>query len=455
MTIKTIDPATGKVINAYEQMSADEVVGIIEKAGRAFLDWREVDFSRRGSLMKKAAAILRDNAREYAELITTEMGKPIAQAAAEIDKCAWICDHNAEYAGDYLRPREVATDMTRSYICYRPLGVIYAIMPWNFPFWQVFRFAAPNLMGGNVGLLSHAPNTTGAALAIEGVFRKAGFPENVFSVLIVSNEVSADVIGHPGVAAVSLTGSARTGRVVGHQASLGPKKSVLELGGSDPYLILHDADLEQAAKACVLARMLVSGQVCISPKRLIVVDSIYGRFEEMILDEIKRYRTGDPMDEDCGVGPLARSDLRANLNRQVRESIKKGAKCPAGGEPLHGPGFFYPPTLLTDVAPGMPAYDEELFGPVIVLIRASDEEDAIRIANDSVYGLGAAVFTGDTKRGEKIAADRLEAGMCCVNTFVASDPRLPFGGVKQSGYGRECALEGIREFMNAKTVNIE
>ena len=455
MSIKTINPATGKVIKTYEEMPAAEVDSIIEKAGKAFPHWRELSFRQRARLMNNAAATLKENKREYAELITTEMGKAIKQSLAEIEKCALICEHSAEHAEEYLRPRDAGTDLTRSFVSYRPRGVIFAIMPWNFPFWQVFRFAAPNLMGGNVGLLSHAPISTGAALAIEGIFRKAGFPEHVFTALIISNDLAADVIKHPGVAAVTLTGSAGTGRIVGAEAARVLKKTVLELGGSDPYLILGDADVDYAAETCVMARMLVSGQVCISPKRLIAVESVYDRFEKRVLEEVKQYGTGDPMDEDCGLGPLARSDLRDNLDRQVRESIAGGAKCLVGGRPADGPGFYYPATVLKDVKPGMPAYDEELFGPVLVLIRARDEEDAIRIANDSPYGLGAAVFTGDLKRGEEIAVKKLTAGICVVNTLVASDPRLPFGGVKQSGYGRECSLEGIREFMNIKAISIK
>ncbi len=454
MAIQTINPATGEIIKTYQEMSDTEVNDSIATAANAFTDWRQYSFSERASLMKKAAQQLQANKSEYATIITTEMGKPITQAVAEIEKCAWICEHYADHAETYLQTREVKTEMQKSFVCYEPKGVIFAIMPWNFPFWQVFRFAAPNLMAGNVALLSHAPISTGAALAIEEIFHQVGFPQGVFRSLVITIEQAANVIAEPRIIGVTLTGSSRAGKAVGSEAAQSLKKSVLELGGSDPYLILSDADLDHAAEICVKARLVASGQVCISPKRIIVVEEVYDAFEQKVMELVQPYQPGNPLEQSCNFGPMARADLRDQLAKQVDDSIAKGAVCLHGGKPLEGKGFYYPPTLLKNIEPGMPAYDEELFGPVICLLRAQDEEAAIRIANDNVYGLGAAVFTRDEKRGEQIAVERLCAGVCAVNTFVASDPRLPFGGTRQSGYGRECSAEGMHEFMNIKTVNV-
>ena len=455
MSIETINPATGETIKIYQEISDEELMNKIDKAQATFEKWSQVPISDRAKFMLKAAALLRENKDEYALLITTEMGKPISQSVAEIEKCAWNCEYYAQQAGEYLKPKVIQTEMQQSSVHYLPLGIIFSIMPWNFPFWQVFRFAAPNLMAGNVGMLAHAPITTGCALAIEDIFLKAGFPEGCFSALVISIPQSAKVIAHPKVQGVTLTGSERAGVAVAGESAKNIKKCVLELGGSDPYLILKDADIKNAAETCVKVRMMNAGQVCISPKRLIAVEEVYDEFVAEVTELIKSYQPGNPTENECEFGPMARADLREELAIQVDKSIELGAKCVVGGEKVAGSGFYYQPTLLVDVKPGMPAHDNELFGPVVSVIKAKDEADAIRIANDSPYGLGAAVFTEDKARGQMIATEKLNAGTCVVNTFVGSDPRLPFGGIKLSGYGRECATEGIHEFVNVKTVNIK
>lgn len=455
MSIDTINPANGEPIKTYQEISDDELMQKIERAHQTYLDWSQQSFEDRAKLMLKAADILLKNKQQYAELISEEMGKPIIQSIAEIEKCAWNCTHYANEAKNYLKPKIIPTEMLQSSVHYLPLGIIFSIMPWNFPFWQVFRFAAPNLMAGNVGMLAHAPITTGCALAIEEVFRQAGFPEGCFTALVISIPQSAKVIAHPHVQGVTLTGSERAGVAVAGESAKNLKKCVLELGGSDPYLILEDADVKKAADICVKVRMMNSGQVCISPKRLIVVESIHDAFVKEVQAQLEQFIPGNPMDTECNFGPMARSDLRDELAKQVAESVQQGAVCLKGGNKVEGNGFYYEPTLLTDVKPGMPAHDHELFGPVVAVIKAKDEADAIRIANDSPYGLGAAVFTENVQHGTEIATNRLNAGTCVVNTFVGSDPRLPFGGIKLSGYGRECATEGIHEFVNVKTVNIK
>jgi succinate-semialdehyde dehydrogenase / glutarate-semialdehyde dehydrogenase len=455
MSIQTINPATGDVIQTYEEMSEDQINGVLDQAKAGFEVWRKMSFDMRATCMKKVAAMLKDNVNVYAEMITKEMGKPITQSRGEILKCAWVCEYFADKAADYLKPEIIKTEMTKSFVTYQPQGTIFSIMPWNFPFWQVFRFAAPNLMAGNVGVLSHAPISTGAAIMIQDIFKEAGFPEGVFTSVVVDIDQAAKIIADPRVFAVTLTGSERAGKAVGANAAGNLKKVVLELGGSDPYVVLKDADLEVAAQACITSRLLNAGQVCISAKRLIVEESIYDAFKAKIIPLIEAYQPGDPMSEDTNFGPMARSDLRDELERQVQDSIAKGADCLMGGKKIDGKGFYFEPTLLENVKPGMPAYDQELFGPVVSLIRAKDEAEALRIANDTPYGLGAAVFTQDLAKGEKIATEHLNAGICAVNTMVGSDPRLPFGGVKLSGYGRECAADGIREFMNVKTVTIK
>jgi succinate-semialdehyde dehydrogenase/glutarate-semialdehyde dehydrogenase len=402
--------------------------------------------------MARAATILRDRAREFGELMTAEMGKPVAGGVAEAEKCAWVCDYYAENAEEFLADQEVESDATRSFVTFQPIGVVLAVMPWNFPFWQVFRFAAPNLMAGNAGLLKHASNVPGCALAIEDVFKEAGFPDGLFKTLLVPGNGVSQVIEHPLVRAVTLTGSTPAGQAVASKAGEVLKKTVLELGGSDPYVVLEDADLAKAATICATARLINSGQSCIAAKRFIVVEAVREEFERLFVSAMANTKMGDPMEEDTVVGPQARSDLRDELHDQVVRSVEAGARCILGGEVPPGPGAFYPPTILTDVGPGMPAYSEELFGPVASVIPVTDREEALRVANDSCFGLGAAVFTGDRELGTRLAREELEAGACFVNDFVRSDPRLPFGGVKESGYGRELSPFGILEFVNIKTV---
>jgi succinate-semialdehyde dehydrogenase/glutarate-semialdehyde dehydrogenase len=452
MSMVSVNPATGETIASYEEMSGDQVNGIIAEVHEAFLEWRRESMQRRAELMRSAAQLLRDRQEEYARLMAMEMGKPVREGRAEAEKCAWVCDYYAEHAAVFLERQAVDSDASESFVTHQPLGVVLAVMPWNFPFWQVFRFAAPGLLAGNGAVLKHASNVQGCALAIEEVFRTAGFPQDIFRTLVISSSRVESAIRNPRVAAVTLTGSTPAGRAVAAQAGGALKKTVLELGGSDPYVILEDADLELAVDACVTSRLINGGQSCIAAKRFIVTEPVRGEFERRFVDRMRGKRMGDPLDEATDLGPQARSELRDDLHRQVRESVARGARCLLGGDRPDGPGAFYPPTVLTDVVPGMPAYEEELFGPVAAIIPAPDENAAIRVANDSAFGLGAAVFTSDQARGERIAAEELEAGCCFVNAFVRSDPRLPFGGIKESGYGRELGRHGILEFVNIKTV---
>lgn len=450
--ITSINPATGETIAEYQEMPFEEVSDIISQAHEAFLQWRRTDFSTRAALMRQAGQILRDNAAEYARLMAQEMGKPVKDGRAEAEKCAWTCDYYADNAERFLQTEVVETDASKSFVTFQPLGVVLAIMPWNFPFWQVFRFAVPALMAGNVGVLKHASNVFGCALAIEEIFRQAGFPQNVFRTLLVGSRQIDAIIEHPLVKAVTLTGSTEAGKAVAQKAGSVIKKSVLELGGSDAYLVLEDADLDLAAATCAASRLLNSGQSCIAAKRFIVVETVREEFERRFVERMQAAKMGHPLSEETEIGPLARHDLRDDLHQQVERSIKHGATCLLGGQIPMGQGAFYPPTVLTNVRKGMPAYEEEMFGPVAAVIPVKDEAEAIRIANDSVFGLGAAVFTRDMARGERIAAEELEAGCCFVNALVKSDPRLPFGGVKESGYGRELSHYGIKEFVNIKTV---
>jgi succinate-semialdehyde dehydrogenase/glutarate-semialdehyde dehydrogenase len=454
MAIESINPATGKTIRQYEEMSSEEVAEVLGRTHDAWRDWRSRSMDDRSDLMRKAGDLLEERKEKYAELMTVEMGKPIVQARAEVDKCAWVCRFYADEAPKFLAPEKVSSDASYSYVAYQPLGVVLAVMPWNFPLWQVFRFAAPALMAGNGGLLKHASNVYGCALAIEEVFRDAGFPENIFRTLVIGSGKVSQVIADDRVAAVTLTGSTPAGKAVAAAAGQALKKTVLELGGSDPYLVLEDADLDQAVGACVTGRLLNTGQSCIAAKRWIVVERVYEAFCAAVTEAMSSKRFGDPMSEDVDMGAMARMDLRDELHDQVTRSIEAGATCLTGGHIPDGPGAFYPATVLADVVPGMPAYDEEMFGPVASLIRVADEVEAIRVANDTPFGLGAAVFTGDASRGERIARWELDAGCCFVNDFVRSDPRLPFGGVKESGYGRELGPFGIREFVNIKTVYV-
>jgi succinate-semialdehyde dehydrogenase/glutarate-semialdehyde dehydrogenase len=454
MSIESVNPATGETIKTYKEMSKAEVDTIIEDCHQAFRSWRGVTFAKRRERMREAARILRERSAEYARLMADEMGKPLRDGRAEAEKCGWVCEYYADHAEEFLRSEAIETDARRSFVTFQPLGVVLAVMPWNFPFWQVFRFAAPALMAGNTAVLKHASNVPACALAIEAVFGEAGFPKGCFRTLLIGSRAVEAVIDNPRVAAITLTGSTPAGRAVAGRAGAMLKKTVLELGGSDPYVVLEDADLETTAATCVTSRLINAGQSCIAAKRFIVVDAVRERFEARLVELMRAKTMGSPLDDGNDIGPLARRDLRDDLHRQVQESVRAGARCLLGGEVPEGKGAFYPPTVLGDVRKGMPAFDDELFGPVAAIIPASDEAEAIRVANDSVFGLGAAVFTRDVARGERIAAVELEAGCCFVNDFVKSDPRLPFGGVKQSGYGRELSHYGIKEFVNIKTVYV-
>jgi len=453
--LKSINPATGEMIKSYPVMKPVEADEIILSAVKSFSEWKETSFDLRAKLMRKAAGVLRSGKEEYSRLMTLEMGKPINQSRAEVEKCAWVCEFYAENAEKFLSDEIVITDASKSYISFKPLGVVLAVMPWNFPFWQVFRFAAPALVAGNAGILKHASNVTGCSLAIEDVFIKAGFPRNLFrSVLLPSSEMER-VIKNENIKAVTLTGSVPAGKAVARTAGAVLKKTVMELGGSDPYIILEDADLNLAAETCTTARLINGGQSCIAAKRFIVVEKVYDEFLRLFVEKMSSKKMGNPFDEQYDLGPQASVQLRDELHQQVLKSIAAGAKLLLGGAIPESSGAYYPPTVLSNVARGMPAYNEELFGPVAAVIKAGSEDDAIRIANDTVFGLGAAVFTSDEIKGEKIARENLNAGSCFVNAFVKSDPRLPFGGIKESGYGRELSVFGIREFVNIKTVFIK
>ena len=455
MSIKSVNPATGEVVNTYEAMDFKEVKSILESSQSAFESWRKTDYDQRAAILNQAATELNKRKDELAELMGSEMGKVLKDGRSEVEKCAWVCEYYAKNGGAFLMDQSVSSDASRSYVAYNPLGVVLAVMPWNFPFWQVFRFAAPAIMAGNAAVLKHASNVSGCALAIEDIFKATDAPENLFRTLLVPSDEIEKVIDHDVVKAVTLTGSTPAGKSVAAAAGKNIKKTVLELGGSDPYVVLEDADLEHAAKTCVQSRLVNNGQSCIAAKRFIVVESVKEAFEKLVVKEMKTYRYGNPMDEDVQLGPMARTDLRDELHKQVEKTLEMGATCLLGGEMPDGDGAFYPPTVLTDVKWGSPGYHEELFGPVASIIGASNEKEAIEIANDTFFGLGAAVFTKDEERGERIARDELQAGCCFVNEFVRSDPRLPFGGIKGSGYGRELGTFGIKEFVNIKTVYLK
>jgi succinate-semialdehyde dehydrogenase/glutarate-semialdehyde dehydrogenase len=454
MAITSINPANGSALQTYQQLGDEQIADKINQTHKAWLLWRQTDISERSTLLNKLAEALQSRKDELARLMALEMGKPIKQGVTEIEKCAAVCTYYADNAANFLKDELIATDASKSYVTYQPIGVVLAIMPWNFPFWQVFRFLAPALAAGNCGVLKHASNVPGCALVIEEMVQQAGFPAHVFKTLLAGSSQVNAMIENPLIKAVTLTGSNQAGVQVAQKAGSLIKKTVLELGGSDAYIILGDADLELAATACTDSRLINSGQSCIAAKRFIVVETVAEKFTQLMLQKMSAKVMGDPLKPDTDVGPQARTDLRDELHQQVQRTIKAGAQCILGGEVPAGNNAFYPPTILTHVTKGMPAFDEEMFGPVAAIITAKDEEEAIALANDSIFGLGGAVFTKDAERGERIAATQLEAGSCFVNAMVKSDPRLPFGGIKQSGYGRELGLIGMHEFINIKTVYV-
>lgn len=447
-----VDPATGRPGRSYPGMTPDQALAAARAARAAFEGWRRTSFFERARLMRAAGEVLRRRRDAFAALMTAEMGKTLTEGRAEIEKCAGACDHFADHAEAMLAPQPVDMGGPRAQVVFRPIGTVLAVMPWNFPFWQVFRFAAPALMAGNTGVLKHASNVPGCALAIEQVFAEAGFPPNVFRTVLVGSDAVKALIEDGAVAAVSLTGSVEAGRKVAAQAGAALKKCVLELGGSDPYLVLDDADPEAAAEVAAAARMVNGGQSCIAGKRFIALSGVREAFEQALTRRMADYRMGDPNEPATKLGPMQSIEARDAIHDQVLRSLEAGARLLCGGEIPDRPGAWYPATVLTNVRPGMPAFDEEVFGPVAAVIEAANEADAIRLANDSPFGLGSGVLTGDTARGERIAVDDLEAGLSFVNLNVRSDVRLPFGGVKHSGYGRELTAFGIREFVNIKSV---
>jgi succinate-semialdehyde dehydrogenase/glutarate-semialdehyde dehydrogenase len=458
-TLTVHDPATGRPGRSYAGHTPQEAKAFAQAAHGAWQAWRRTAFETRAGKMRAAAAVLRRRQAEFAELMTAEMGKTHTEGLAEIEKCAAACDYFADHAAGFLARRPV--DMggppngSRAFVTFNPIGVVLAVMPWNFPFWQVFRFAAPTLMAGDAAVLKHASNVPGCALAIEGVFREAGFPEHLFRTALIPGSAVRALIEDEHIAAVTLTGSVEAGRQVAGAAGGALKKCVLELGGSDAYLVLEDVDVDKAAAVAATARMVNGGQSCIAGKRFIVVRQVREAFERALVAKMQAFQMGDPRDPATKLGPMQSLKARDDIHEQVKRSVAAGARLLTGGEIPDRPGAWYPPTVLTDVKPGMPAHDQEVFGPVAAVIEAAGEAEAIAIANASPFGLGSGVLTSDLARGERIAAEELEAGLSFVNANVRSDPRLPFGGVKHSGYGRECSEFGIHEFVNIKSVLVQ
>ena len=449
--ITTIEPASGAELERFAYMSPDEIDAHLDAAVSAQREWRRRPYGERAGLLRSAARVLRSEAPRLAETAVREMGKPIVQARAEVEKCARTCEYFAENGERFLRDTPMESDATASYVAFRPLGVIFAIMPWNFPFWQVFRAAVPALVAGNAIVLKHADSTTRCALEIERVFAQAGAPEGLFRTLLISHGDADARIADERIAAVTLTGSERAGIAVASAAGAALKKCVLELGGSDPFIVLSDADLEKAVAFAVKARFQNNGQSCIAAKRFIVEEAIYDTFVRHFAQAVSEQRVGDPMDEHTQIGPCARADLRDALQKQVTDTVVDGGRIVTGGHAIERDGFFFQPTVVADVGMRMPMFDEETFGPAAAVIRAKDYEDAVAIANASAFGLGANIWSGNTERAAAMAA-QIESGMVFVNGMVASDPRLPFGGVKRSGYGRELSAFGIHEFVNIQTV---
>lgn len=451
MHFQSVNPATEELLEQFAELEPAGLDQALDRAEVCFADWRRTSFEERAALLRRVAKGLRAEKHQHAELMALEMGKPLCQGASECEKCAWVCEYYAEHGPALLADEKVKTDGSESLVRFEGLGPILAIMPWNFPYWQVFRFAAPALMAGNVGLLKHASNVFGCGRAIEHVFQRAGLPEGGFQSLQIRSEAASELIARPTVRAVTLTGSEAAGRAVAERAGRALKKVVLELGGSDPFLVLDDADVARAAGQAARARTLNSGQSCIAAKRFIVARPLRERFVQAFAAELEALRVGDPLEYDTQIGPLARADLREQLDALVQDSIAQGARCITGGRKLEGKGFFYAPTLLSEVRPGMPVFEEETFGPVAAVIDARSDEEAVAIANRSRYGLGASIWTGDTERGRRLVPE-IEAGHVAVNGIVKSDPRLPFGGIKHSGYGRELGRFGIQELVNVKSV---
>jgi succinate-semialdehyde dehydrogenase/glutarate-semialdehyde dehydrogenase len=451
MVLLSVNPTTEDVLQTFEEFSDQQVDSALQQAHDAQRAWRLTSFGERAARLQAVARILRQQKSRLATLATTEMGKPIVEAEGEIEKCAWNCDFYAEQAASFLADEHIETNATESYVAFEPLGVVLAIMPWNFPFWQVVRFAAPALMAGNGAVLKHASNVPGCAMAIEEIFRAAGLPEGLFRTILVPGSRVEKLIADPRIQAVTLTGSSEVGERVASAAGRQLKKQVLELGGSDPFIVLADADLDAAAATAVRARNQNNGQSCIASKRFIVEQPVADEFTQKFAAAVKALRVGDPMQRDTNVGPLARGDLRDALAVQVEQSVARGARTIVGGQAVNAKGFFFAPTVLDGVTEDMPAFREETFGPVAAVIRARDAQDAVRLANDTEYGLGAALWTRDTQHAKELAR-RIEAGSVFINGMVASDPRLPFGGIKRSGYGRELGTYGIKEFVNIQTV---
>jgi len=451
MEFQSINPYTGKTVGTYTALTSAELDQKLDLSAKAFESWRQKPIAYRAGLIKKAGQVLRDNVEEYAQMITAEMGKPISESRSEVNKCAWVCDYYADNAEEFLAAEVVETDAQKSFVRHDPIGTVFAVMPWNFPFWQVFRFAAPTLTAGNAGLLKHAANVFGCAIKIEEVFAKAGFPEGIFQNLIVHHDESEKIISHDAVKAVTLTGSGPAGSAVSQIAGKYLKKSLLELGGNNAFIVLEDADIDQAVKTGVMARMLNCGQSCIAAKRFILLESVYDEFVEKFTAAVRELKVGDTTADDTQVGTLARKDLADQLNDQVKASVSKGATLLLGGEQDN---CFHEPTILGDVKPGMAAFDEETFGPLAAMIRAKDVDEAFSLSEQSKFGLGVTVFTKDTDKALEYA-DRVSDGAYFVNELVKSDPRLPFGGTKHSGYGRELAKDGMMEFVNRKTVYVK
>jgi len=451
MSIQTINPTTGEVLETFEPYSEQQVNQALDQARQAFLHWRTISFTERGKYLHSVASHLRDHKTELARIAVLEMGKSITEAEAEVEKCAWNCDFFAENAESFLRDEKVASNASESYVAFRPLGVVLAIMPWNFPYWQVFRFAAPTLMAGNTSVLKHASNVSRVALEIERIFQEAGLPQGVLRTVLVPGSETGRLIEDSRIAAVTLTGSEAAGVEVAATSGHVLKKTVLELGGSDPFIVLEDADLDEAAQVAVTARFQNNGQSCIAAKRFIVVDSVAEAFEQKFVANTARLKVGDPLEYDTRIGPLARKDLQETLDQQVQQSIQQGAKVLIGGKAREGKGNFYEPTILTNVTPQMSVFTDETFGPVAAVIRARDTEHALELANDSKFGLSSNLWTRNIEQARELTA-RIEAGGVFINGMTASDPRLPFGGVKHSGYGRELSSFGIREFVNVQTV---